>query len=114
MKQIHSLDQQIDTFNTIDHPSVVHGYRIARVLNLDTMILADFGLRQHEVPAIIESLRKHGIEQVAVTDTSSDLMGLMWGFAKTGATYKMDLIDTGREETFETSRIVPGFIITLN
>lgn len=114
MKQIPAIDKQTEVDTITDHPSVIHGYRQARGLDLDLMIIPDHGLFPDEVPAIIESLRKHNIEQVALTDSSSALMGILWEFTKAGATFEMDLIDTGKEETFYSPRNVPGFVITVN
>lgn len=113
MKQIPALDNRFED-NDIDHPSVVHGYRKSRGLNLDLLILHEFGLYRSEVPAIIETLRRHGIEQVAMTHASSATVGIMWDFVQSGATFEMELIDTGDKDTFYSSKFVPGFIITLN
>lgn len=114
MKQITALDTQLETYNTTDPLSVVHGYRRSRELGLDLMLLHDLDLYQPEAPAIVEALRRHGIEKVALTHASSETMGIMWAFTQAGATYEMAEIDTGEEDTFYTSRIVPGFIITIN
>ena len=114
MKQIHSLDVQLETYNITDPFPVVHGYRKARELDLDLMILHDFGLHQHAVPAIVEALRRHGIEKVALTHASSNIMGILWAFAKAGATLEMGLIVTGEEDTFDTFALVAGCTITVN
>ena len=115
MQHIPSLDKQFETGETTDHPSVVYGYREARDRGLDLMILHEFGLYRPEVPAIVESLRRHGIEKVALTHPSSALMGIMWEFVQAGATFEMDLVDTGQEEDkFYRARLLRGFIITVN
>ena len=114
MKQIPAIDKQIENRKYTDHPSVGSGYRKARDRNLDLMILDDYNLFTSEIPAIIDSLRRNGIEKVALIESSSALMGMLWEFTKAGATFEMAEIDTGRTEDRYTERFVPGFIITVN
>lgn len=114
MKQIPEIDKQFETRISTDPDPVIYGYRKARELNLDTMIVHDFGLFPQFVPEIVKSLKKYGIEKVAVTDASSALMGIMWEFKLAGATVEMDRVDTGETEDRYAQRYVPGFIVTLN
>ena len=116
MKQIPTLDKQIENRKSTDHPSVVSGYMTARDRGLDLMILGESGLFPDEIPAIVESLRRHGIEKVALTGSSSALMGMLWEFTKAGATFTMaEMIDTGEAGFYgNAQRFVPGFIITLD
>ena len=115
MKQIPAIDQQIENRKYTDPPSVASGYREARDRDLDLIILSDFNLFASEVPTIVESLRRHGIEQVALTESSSALMGLLWEFTQAGATFTMTEIDTGAGGFYgNAQRFIPGFIITIN
>lgn len=114
MKQIPAIDKQIENRMATDSAPVIHGYVNAMDRNLHRLILDDFGLFPSEVPAIIESLRKYDIKQVALINSSSALMGILWEFTQAGATFEMSLIDTGMTETRFNQRLVPGFIITLD
>lgn len=114
MKHIHSLDSQLKDRKATDSAPVIHGYANARKYNLDLMILDEFGLYVETVPSIVESLRHYDIEQVAVTSRSTGALDLLWAFKEEGATFEMDLIDTGRFEDGYNRRFVPGFIITVN
>lgn len=114
MKQIPAIDKQFETRKATDSGPVLHGYANARDRDLELMILDEFSLYAETVPSIVESLRNYGIEQVAVTSRGQGNLELMWAFNEEGATFEMDLVDTGRIEDRYTKRFVPGFIITLN
>ena len=115
MKQIPAIDKQFETKVATDPGAVLHGYREARKKDLDLMILSDFGLFADTVPAVVDSLRKYGIEQVALTDSSSALMSILWAFTEAGATFEMKQIDTGNDYYYsDLPKFVPGFVITVN
>ena len=112
MKQVPAIDKQFETKVATDPGAVIHGYRDARKKDLDLMVLSDRGLFADTVPPVVDSLRKHGIEQVALTDTSTALMDILWAFTEAGATFEMKQIDTGDDDY--SPRFIPGFVITLN
>ena len=115
MKQVPAIDKQFETKVATDPGAVIHGYREARKKDLDLMVLSDRGLFADTVPAVVDSLRKYGIEQVALTVTSTALMDILWAFTEAGATFEMKQVDTGAAGFYgNDKRFIPGFVITLN
>lgn len=113
MENIVAIENQFESGEVTDPGAVLRGYYEAKRLDLDMIVLSDYDVDKNNVPAIVESLKNHGIEKVGLVTGSSALRDILWAFTEAGATFTMELVDTGSDNHW-IPRFEPGFVITLN
>ena len=90
------LDRQIDPEAVMTAPpAIVHGYIETKRDESDILILSDYALYEEDAQAIVQWLREHDIDRVALTTASSALKRTLWAFWQAGCVFTMREVPGG-------------------
>ena len=85
------LDRQIDPelAERTAPAAIVYGYAETKREASDILILSDYALHENDAPEIVQWLRAHDIDRVALTTGSSALKRILWAFWQAGCVFTM-------------------------